>query len=169
MSYKAYKKTLIIIGLSYLPMFLLDILGSYFVPEANLPVINVLVYYAFRILSLFLLFFSIYAGVSGVTGTRKLEVPGIFITLGAFLVIASFGPPILFGYYGPNEKGKNNYIESKETDNQAQTNNSLIESKRQLDIAKANMRNTASVLVSILAIATIVFLIYIFYKFYKRQ
>jgi hypothetical protein len=169
MTYQSYKKTLGIIGLLYLPIFLLDMFGSYFVPEAGLPFISVVVYYVYRILSLYLLFFSIYAGVSGVVGTRKLEAPAIFITVGAFLVITSFGPPILFGYFGPNVKEKHKYIESKEIEKQAKSENSLIEGRRQLDITVTNIRSTAFIQVCMLTIATIGFIFFLLYRFNKRR
>ena len=88
MTYQTYKKTLIIIGMLYLPWLLLDVLGKYFMPNGGASLLAAVTFFAFRIPSLVLLFFSIYAAASGVTGTGKIEDPAIFIVLGAILVIS---------------------------------------------------------------------------------
>lgn len=173
MTYQTYRKTLIIIGFLYSPIILWDIFERYLPPSAGTSFFAIVAFLSFRIPSLFLLFFSIYASVLGVTGTRKLEAPAIFIVLGAILVIASFGPPILFGYFAPNVmKEKHEYVQPKEIEKQAvgellKDRNNLIQSRRQLDIAVTNARNTAFMLVCILAISTIGFLIFLRHKLKK--
>ena len=120
MTYQTYKRTLILVGIFYLLIFLLDIFGGYFIPEGGASSLPVVYFFAYRILSLFLLFFSIYARISGVMGIRKLEAPTIFIVFGAILVISSFGPPILFGYLTPNTiKDRHEYIQPQQIKKQA--------------------------------------------------
>lgn len=172
MTYQTYKKTLILIGMLYLPWLLLDVFGKYFMPNAGASLLATVTFFAFRIPSLVLLFFSIYAAVSGVPGTRKIEAPALFIVLGAVLVISSFGPPILFGYFAPDiMKDKHEYIQPKEIEKHApgdlKDRNNLVESKRQRDIAVTNTRNTAFILVCMLIIATVGFLIFLWYRLKK--
>lgn len=173
MTYQAYRKILIFIGFLYFPMILWDIFGRYLTPGTRTPFFAIVAFFSFRIPSLFLLFFGIYASISGVKGTRKFETPAVFIVLGAFLVISSFGPTILFGYFAPEVmKDKHAYIQPKEIEKQASgellnDRNNLVESRRQLDIAVTNTRNTAFILVCMLIIATVGFLVLLWYRFKK--
>jgi len=171
MTYQAYKKTLTLIGFLYFPMILWDVFGRYLAPGTVTSFFAIVAFFSFRIPSLLLLFVGIYASMSGVKGTRKFEAPVIFIVLGAVLVIASFGPPILFGYLATDTiKEKREYIQSKEKQTSGEMSkeqNSLMESRRQLEIAATNTRNTAMILVCMLVITTVGFLVFLWYRFRK--
>ncbi|HTG00042.1 MAG TPA: hypothetical protein VK654_05585, partial [Nitrospirota bacterium] len=73
-------------------LFLLQQFEKVLLEEQRL--ISAFLYYAIRIVALYLFFFSIYTYLARISNLRKLESPVFFIIFGAIFVLMSYGPPI---------------------------------------------------------------------------
>ncbi len=140
MNYYLYKKNLFFIFIALLITILILVLNSYQaqsgkITSTSFPFLSTLLYYVSRILFLYLLFFSIYAYMSGVKGTRKLETPIILIIIGALLVITSFGPPIL-SFFMMSDTITEVFIKVDSTEARKEAMNKNSTSKRRLEIAE---------------------------------
>ena len=101
MKYYTYKKNIVVLLILCFIIILASILNfasKSTIGSIHTSVSSIVIYFAYRMLFLYFLFFSVYAYMSGVKGVRKLEAPIVLSILGALLVIVSFGPPI-YGYF----------------------------------------------------------------------
>ena len=95
MTYQSYSRSIRLIFTALAPLFLLQQFGKVLFEEQHL--ILAVLYFAVRIVTLYLFFFSIYSFLSKIKNVRKLESPVIFIIISSLFVILSFAPPIV-GY-----------------------------------------------------------------------
>lgn len=95
MSYKTYKRNIYIIITFYIVILLSNIIEVTLDHSNGPSIISIVNYFAYRILSAYLVCFSIYAYITDAKFVGKLENPLIFIVAGGVLVILSFGGPIL--------------------------------------------------------------------------
>jgi hypothetical protein len=96
MTYQTYEKSLKIIFSFFGIFFVIDLLKSALDQNSFAHVLFAINYFCIRILVLFFLFFAIYAQVTKVKETKKLEKPFIFIFFGLLAVAAYIGVPIAF-------------------------------------------------------------------------
>lgn len=94
MTYQSYSRGIRLIFAVLGPLFLLQQFGKVLFEEQRL--ILAFLYFAVRIATLYLLFFSIYAFLSKIRSIHRLESPVIFIIIAVVFVVLSFGPPIVF-------------------------------------------------------------------------
>ncbi len=96
MNYKTYKKILVLV-FALLGVF--SLFGEYVANQSSqIYLIN---YIVIRCLMIFLFFFSIYAYLKKVEGTRMLEKPAVFVIIGTTFVIFSVLYPIARYYLLP--------------------------------------------------------------------
>jgi hypothetical protein len=94
---ESYKRFLKIFFIVFIPITLLADFGKY------LEIINIracwfFILYANSILALIILYFGIYAHISGINKEQKSDKPVVFIILGCLLMLLSFGRPIFATY-----------------------------------------------------------------------
>ncbi len=102
MTYQSYSRNIRLIFIVLGSLFFLQQFGKVLFEKQRLIV--VFLYFAIRIVTLYLLIFSVYALLSKIIILRKLESPVVLIIIAVVLVVSSYGPPIIF------------YIMSRNTD-----------------------------------------------------
>ena len=97
MTTESYKRFLTIFFIVFIPVTLLADFGKY-LEFINIRTFWFFILYANSILALTLLYFGIYAHVSGIKKEPKSGGPVVYIILGCLLVLLSFGRPIFSIY-----------------------------------------------------------------------
>lgn len=98
MNPQSYIDTMRILLVLYLPMFFLNYFGEYIVESWETLLLSVINYYLYRVLTIIILLFSIYARLFGVKKITNFTPPSTYIILGAIFAALSFAPPI-FNYF----------------------------------------------------------------------
>lgn len=103
MTYRFYKRFQIVFYVLFIPSFLFGQFGYELVKVEKNPIFWLIICLAFPILSITLLYFGIYAHLSGIKTARKLDGPITIIVLGSIFTLFSFGPPIASYFLVPDE------------------------------------------------------------------
>lgn len=96
MTYQSYTRGIRLILIVLASLFVLYQFGKVlFEGQRQFWLILAMLYFAIRLVTLYLLFFSVYALVAKIKSIRKLESPVILAIIGTIFVILSYGPPIV--------------------------------------------------------------------------
>jgi len=95
---ESYKRFLKIFFIIFIPITLLEQFGKYLVKFIEIRAFWFFIFYANSILALTLLYFGIYAHVSGIRKEPKTDGPVVYIIIGCLLVLLSFGRPLFASY-----------------------------------------------------------------------
>lgn len=105
MRYRFYKRFLIVFFVLFVPLVLLNQFEYELAKIVKHRSFWIIIYYAFPIFSITLLYFGIYAFLCGIKSksSQKIDGPITFIVIGSIFTLLSFGSPIVSYFLIPDE------------------------------------------------------------------